>query len=92
MSLSKKNTNKLKSYLKNKNAGLPDIQNDIFYSIIDNEIDINEKNTMKEILRNNQSKPISQKTNFGDSDKIDHTFDLSEEDLLYDEFDDLLDE
>jgi len=92
MSLSKKNTNKLKSYLKNKKASLPDIQNDIFYSIIDNEIDINEKNTMKEILRNNQSKPISQKTNFGDSDKIDHTFDLSEEDLLYDEFDDLLDE
>lgn len=92
MSLSKKNTNKLKSYLKNKKALLPDIQNDIFYSIIDNEIDINEKNTMKEILRNNQSKPISQKTNFGDSDKIDNTFDLSEEDLLYDEFDDLLDE
>ena len=92
MSLSKKNTNKLKSYLKNKKALLPDFQNDIFYSIIDNEIDINEKNTMKEILRNNQSKSISQKTNFKDSDKIDNTFDLSEEDLLYDEFDDLLDE
>ena len=92
MSLSKKNTYKLKRYLeKNIPEGnySADINNELFHSIIDNEIDINEKDIMKQILNNNESK-TSRKSN--DLTEIKNINVLSEEDILYDEFNYLLDE
>ena len=95
MSLSKKNNDKLNSYLKNNvhkaNKIQSTISDEIFYSIIDNEIDIRERDTMKDILKKNEinSIKIDPKAHF--TDNINHN-QLSEEDLLYDEFNYLLDE
>lgn len=92
MSLSKKNTYKLKRYLeKNPPEGnsSADINNELFHSIIDNEIDIKEKDAMRQILKKNESKN-SRISN--DLNEVKNINVLSEEDILYDEFNYLLDE
>ena len=92
MNLSKKNTYKLKRYLeKNIPEGnsSSDINNELFHSIIDNEIDIKENDAMRQILKKNESKN-SRRSN--DLTEIKNINVLSEEDILYDEFNYLLDE
>ena len=94
MSLSKKNNDKLKSYLnkyKDDNDSPSNIHNDLFYSIIDNEIDINEKNDLIKFLNKNESTSLISDGSTKESDKISKFNNLSEEDLLYDEFNYLLD-
>ena len=94
MSLSNENNDKLKSYLKNckDNKDSPsNINNDLFYSIIDNEIDINESNELIKFLTKNESTSSIPDGSTKEPDKISKINNLSEEDLLYDEFNYLLD-
>ncbi len=94
MSLSNENNDKLKSYLKNckDNKDSPsNINNDLFYSIIDNELDIKEKDDLIQFLNNNESTSLISDGSPKEVDKISKINNLSEEDLLYDEFNYLLD-
>ena len=94
MSLSNENNDKLKTYLNNckDNKDSPsNINNDLFYSIIDNELDIKEKDDLIKFLNNNESTSLISDGNLKEADKISKINNLSEEDLLYDEFNYLLD-
>ena len=94
MSLSNENNDKLKSYLKNckDNKDSPsNINNDLFYSIIDNELDIKEKDDLIKFLNNNEPTSLIPDGNTKEAEKISEINNLSEEDLLYDEFNYLLD-
>ena len=89
MSLSKKNNDKLKSYLNNYNDNKDspsNIHNDLFYSIIDNEIDIKERNDLIEFLTKNKSTSLIPDVSTKEPERISKNNNLSEEDLLYDEF------
>tara|TARA_Y100000589_G_scaffold324339_1_gene360373 strand:- start:587 stop:913 length:327 start_codon:yes stop_codon:yes gene_type:complete len=108
MTLSKKNLDKLKSFSsdklsvqnnKNKSKTGPcnlEKPNDIFYSIIDNSIDIEETTLTNEKLKESELKFI----NFNDKElklkehknSKNMSIELTEEDILYDEFNYLLDE
>ena len=102
MSLSKKNIDKLKSIstdilsehnkmnFKSKNIEI-DNPNDIFYSIIDNSNDINETTLVNKKLKESEEKIFNSKENFYKNNK-DLSTKLTEEDLLYDEFNYLLEE
>ena len=94
MSLSNENNDKLKSYLNNfkdNNDSPSNINNDLFYSIIDNELDIKEKDDLIKFLNNNESTSLIPDGSTKEADKISKINNLSEEDLLYDEFNYLLD-
>ena len=98
MSLSKKNIDKLKSISsdhKKLNFKSKDIEidnpNDIFYSIIDNSNDINETTLVNKKLKESEEKIFNSKENFYKNNK-DLSTKLTEEDLLYDEFNYLLEE
>ena len=102
MSLSKKNLGKLKNYIKennlvnnnsvknsqifNSNSKVDDPSN-IFYSIINNADNLNE--TLKENTFLKKSEDNFYNIN---SEKTNHSNNLSPEDELYDEFNYLLDE
>ena len=95
MSLSKKNIDKLKSIssdhnklnFKSKDIEI-DNPNDIFYSIIDNSNDINETNLFNKKLKESEEKFFNE--NYNNQKKLSKK--LTEEELLYDEFNYLLDE
>ena len=98
MSLSKKNIDKLKSIssdhnklnFKSKDIEI-DNPNDIFYSIIDNSNDINETTLVNKKLKESEKNFFNSKENFYKNNK-DLSTKLTEEDLLYDEFNYLLEE
>ena len=108
MTLSKKNIDKLKSISpdnssirKIKNKSISKSTNlkkpsDIFYSIIDNANDINETILVNERLKESELKcPNFNDNKFKSNDNKNHkniSVELSEEDLLYDEFNYLLEE
>ena len=108
MTLSKKNIDKLKSLStdnssiqKINNKSLAKSTNlkkpsDIFYSIIDNANDINETTLFNEKLKESELKcPNFNDNKFKSNDNKNYkniSFELSEEELLYDEFNYLLDE
>ena len=108
MTLSKKNIDKLKSLstdnssiqkINNKSlAKSPNLKKpcDIFYSIIDNANDINETILVNEKLKESELKCHNFNDNkFKSNDNKNFkniSLELSEEDLLYDEFNYLLDE
>tara|TARA_B100000965_G_scaffold135205_1_gene112550 strand:+ start:1608 stop:1934 length:327 start_codon:yes stop_codon:yes gene_type:complete len=108
MTLSKKNIDQLKSISNNKRSmenkksfssskkQSLDNPNDIFYSIIDNSIDINETTLFNKRLKEseeNYSNTINDKVNskYIQNNKNFSTT-LTEEELLYDEFNYLLEE
>ena len=108
MTLSKKNINKLKSITidkfsdhsnkfntKSKNLDTEN-PNDIFYSIIDNSNDINETTLINKKLKESEERFFNAKSsNYKAKDnrtKKDLSIKLTEEDLLYDEFNYLLEE
>ena len=100
MTLSKKNIDKLKSisindlsnqnkqYVLKSNKIFSENSNDIFYSIIDNSNDINETTLPNNRLKQNEGKVYSK--HYKNNKKL--SIELTEEDLLYDEFNSLLDE
>jgi len=100
MTLSKKNIDKLKSisindlsnqnkqYVLKSNKIFSENSNDIFYSIIDNSNDINETTLPNNRLKQNEGKVYSKQ----DKNNKNLSIELTEEDLLYDEFNYLLDE
>ncbi|MBK16985.1 MAG: hypothetical protein CMK49_03090 [Prochlorococcus sp. SP3034] len=100
MTLSKKNIDKLNS-ISNNNLSIKDKlfdsksdelsssnPNDIFYSIIDNSNDINETNLFNKKLKESEEKFFNE--NYNNQKKLSKK--LTEEELLYDEFNYLLDE
>tara|TARA_B100000212_G_C27155280_1_gene439287 strand:- start:253 stop:582 length:330 start_codon:yes stop_codon:yes gene_type:complete len=108
MTLSKKNINKLKSITidklsdhsnklnskpKNLDAENP---NDIFYSIIDNSNDIKETTLINKKLKESEERFFNSKSSNDKANdnitKKDLSIKLTEEDLLYDEFNYLLEE
>ena len=103
MGLSKKNLGKLNTFIKKNNLAKNHNSNQntqeshdslnfedpskIFYSIIDNSDNINETIELNQLLKNSEdsfNNLNSKKTNYSNN--------LSNEDLLYDEFNYLLDE
>ena len=108
MTLSKKNIDKLKSLSpdnssirKIKNKTMAKSSNlkkpsDIFYSIIDNANDLNETILVNEKLKESELIcPTYNDNKFNSKDNKNYkniSFELSEEELLYDEFNYLLDE
>ena len=100
MTLSKKNIDKLKSistndlsnqnkqYVLKSNNIFSENSNDIFYSIIDNSNDINETTLPNNRLKQNEGKVFSKL----DKNNKKLSIELTEEDLLYDEFNSLLEE
>ena len=86
-------SNKLNSKSKNINTENP---NDIFYSIIDNSNDIKETILHNKKLKESEKKFFNAKSsNFKENDnsnRNDLSVKLTEEDLLYDEFNYLLEE
>ena len=108
MTLSKKNIDKLKSITNdnlsdhnNKFNSIPndidaDSPNDIFYSLIDNSNDIKETTLLNKKLKESEEKfsKIKNCIHKENDNKInkDLSIKLTEEDLLYDEFNYLLEE
>ena len=109
MTLSKKNTDKLKSISINNDLSKQKIKpefesinvnsdnpNDIFYSIIDNSNDINETTLPNKRLKENEEKLFTSNNEKFNSKQHKNnkrlSIQLTEEDILYDEFNYLLDE
>ncbi len=116
MTLSKKNLNQLKTFLKNNNSSnhnfsnkitntktnhfsksnstKADHPNEIFYSIIDNSDQLEDTTLSNNKLKESEEKLIIEKKYHTMNNSINSPSNsqLSEEDLLYDEFNYLLDE